>query len=487
MYQLAHRILRFVSSTSFFIATLVLFAAQSSWLAITSRFPMAFDEAYHFGLIQFFAHRLSPIISAQPETMNKFGALPQNPSLLYHYILSWPDRLINIFTDAPVIHVICLRLCNVGLVIASLFLMRKLLRLLPLSTGLSNLLIFAFAFTPIVPVLAAQINYFNLLVLTATGCVYLLIRFMNELRARRFDSRLFLLLVSLSLLSSLVAFAFLPILAVIGCALVFVIVRSRRQSRVVGVRRGFDKLPALTKILLLTLVVASGVLWLRVYGVNLLRYHTPVPQCNQVLSVEACQHYYSWGRNHDLYQQTVTHPPAFHMSFALFSMRWFVVNTFYLFGVVQPRVGLSYVSTPYFVILSLLGIVLTTTLVVTSRVLLKNRDVQLLCFIIIAYSLAVWGRNYHDYLHLGVSVAVNGRYVVPIVIFGFAILGLGLQLFLHGRGKHAILLKAALTSFTIVLCLVFGGFNQYLAQITPSYGHLNSSNNFVLPDYQSIK
>ena len=92
-----------------FIALLCLFGAETAWLSVTSRFQMAFDESYHLGLIQFFSHRLNPIVTSQTNSYN-LGAIAHNPSFLYHYLLSFPYRLLDSLGASLRVEVVSLRL-----------------------------------------------------------------------------------------------------------------------------------------------------------------------------------------------------------------------------------------------------------------------------------------------------------------------------------------------------------------------------------------
>src|ERR1035438_773805 len=157
----------FLESNWLTIIILLIFAAEASWLALTSRFPMAFDEGYHFNLIQFFSHRFNPIVTSQPSSTYALGAIVHNPSFLYHYLLSFPYRLIAHFTSSIETQVILLRFINIGLAITSLLIMKKILSRLGLPYILVNILLLVFALTPLVTALSAQINYDNLLILVA--------------------------------------------------------------------------------------------------------------------------------------------------------------------------------------------------------------------------------------------------------------------------------------------------------------------------------
>ncbi len=59
---------------------------------------------------------------------------------------------------------------------------------------------------------------------------------------------------------------------------------------------------------LLAAAVLTAGLFAERYGVNLLRYHTPVPDCGQVLSVADCSHYGPWIRDHNFAAAKPVHP-----------------------------------------------------------------------------------------------------------------------------------------------------------------------------------
>src|SRR4051812_29328265 len=87
-----------LSRKSFFWAILALFVLQSAWIALSGRYPMAFDEDFHLGIIRLFAHHASPFWSTQPAGADAFGAVARDPSYLYQWLMSFPYRLISAIT-----------------------------------------------------------------------------------------------------------------------------------------------------------------------------------------------------------------------------------------------------------------------------------------------------------------------------------------------------------------------------------------------------
>ena len=478
-------IARGIASNWVFVCTMLLFAAETGWLALTSRFPMAFDEAYHFNLIQFFAHRLNPVVTSQTASTYKFGAIVQNPSFLYHYLLSFPDRFVTLFTYNPEPQVIVLRLINIAFALGSLYVMKKLLRLLQVPDGLANILLLIFALTPIVTVLSAQINYDNLFILSAALCVYQTVFFAHRLNRNVFDTKALLVLLSLCLFSSLVKFAFLPILLAIAGITAWKIARYRHRHRgrrlLSTAAKNFAAIGRSAKLVLLTAVLIGSLLFVRFYGVNLVKYHNPAPQCSQILSFKACKHYYAWDSNYNVLQYQRLHPTANKMNTAQYSMYWLLLTSYFLFGATMPLQGPYSLSDAFYLIIILLtALGLVCTIVNFRKMLRANKNVSALALISFTYLLFLWGRNYHDYVHLGQAVAVNGRYWVPVLFYLYTLAGLGVYHAFSGKNESRARSRSILAVMVIAAFVYYGGYMQYMYRIDPVYGGLKPSNNFIL-------
>jgi hypothetical protein len=90
------------------------------------------------------------------------------------------------------------------------------------------------------------------------------------------------------------------------------------------------------------------------------------------------------------------------------------------------------------------------------------------------YLLALWGYNYHDYHHLDQLEAIDGRYLLSVLIVLYAALALGVQKAVAGIRQEAAA-KIALGFLLAAMFTVYGGCVQYAYKISPLYGGLNSS------------
>lgn len=476
-----------------FAGTLLIFVAETGYLAVTSRFPMAYDEAYHLGLIQFYSHRLTPIITSQTANTYQYGALTHGTSFLYHYLMSFPYRLITLFTHDIELQAVSLRFINIALAVASLLVLRKFLQLMRLSKPLTNVIMLVFALTPAFAVLSAQINYDNLFILAVSTCLYLTVSLTRQLDKGVFDLKKLVSLLCLCLFSSTIKYAFLPIfmaiVVVIGWRIIFHWRRDITGLKA-AFRKGFTSIGLRTKLLLLITTIVGGTMFSAVYGVNMVKYHTPVPQCDKILTVPDCEHYYAWENIHLIQIYDKAHPEvAYRVGGGVpYSIYWIMLNTYELFCAMVPLRGDIHTFGFYIAFVCYLGIGLVIcTIIQLKKMLKENPDLSTLLIVSAVYLFILWVKNYHDYLRTGQTVAVHGRYVLPVLMCLYILLATGLRYTLARSRLTAPPIKAALALGVIVIFVYFGGFRQYVYFVDPLYGRLNSSNDFTLGLTEWIK
>ena len=467
-----------------FAVTILLFVLETGYLALTSRFPMAYDEGYHFGLIRFFAHRLNPFITTQAADTYKLGPLVHNPPFLYHYLLSFIYRFVGLFSHSTEIQVICLRFANSMLAVIGLVIMRKLLRVIGVPRALTNVIVLIFALTPMMTTVSAQINYDNML-LPATGlCLYVTIVFVQKLDKNRFDTKSFLLLLSLCLFSSLIKFAFLPIFAAIAAIIFWKVVRRRKKipQLMDSARKSFKALGAGARFGLLFACLAGIALFVWFYGINTVDYGTPVPSCTQSLSAQKCQHYAPWAYLHQAQTYYHSHNRPDPSNIGWYAAWWTQENFYELFSTQMPLNGTPYTAETYLLIVMIITITALVAAVVHIREIVhQNSDLMLLLAIAAVYVACLFLKNYHDFLQVGIPLAIHGRYLLPILIYLYALLALALRA-AFGRKKAMTAAKAPLALAVMLTFVYYGGFYGYIRYIDPSYGRLDTSNNFSVHD-----
>lgn len=225
------KVMPILSSRRFFYVVVALLVVQAAWLALSAQYPMAFDESFHMGIIQVYSNQWLPFLSAQPINADSFGALARDPSYLYHYLMSFPYRLI-----ASVIHdwnaqIIMMRLLNVAMFASSLFVFRRVLRLAKASPALTNSILLFFVLIPVVPHLAAHINYDNLVVLLVAVSSLLGLQLLNAFKQQHAPLKTVVALVLICIGASLVKYAFLPIALAIGMYIIVAFLWRSKADR----------------------------------------------------------------------------------------------------------------------------------------------------------------------------------------------------------------------------------------------------------------
>ncbi|HVU59663.1 MAG TPA: hypothetical protein VHC98_02390 [Candidatus Saccharimonadales bacterium] len=420
MHQKLATLLR---SPRFFVATVGLLVVQAAWIALTARYPQAFDEQYHFGIIQAYAHQWSPFFAHQPANSGTLGALTANPSFLYHYLMSFPYRLIALFTASQTVQIVLLRFINIALLTWGLVLFRKLLlRATPL-TGLVHAVLFCFIFIPVVPLLAAQINYDNLMIpLAALGLLWAVDLAATWRKERTLSLELTLRLVVLGLLASLVKYPFLPFFAAF-LALIAGVAWQARHRLGMSMERQYAALARWKVAAYALLLLAGSGLCLGSYGRFLVQYHSLTPSCSQALSVQACQAYAPYGRNY-AYEHDGQPKPTPLASIPVYAWKWVtqsVTELVFSIGSMFDADGVTVdydVATPLPVMAAIAWTILITGAIAAAlcwRRLWRSDFCRVVLLTTVLYVGALWVDNYSDYLKTGYPVAIHGRYLLPLL------------------------------------------------------------------------
>lgn len=455
--SLSRRLVRTLGSEACFRAIIALFVLQAAWIALSGRYPMAFDEDFHLGIIRLYAHHGLPFWSGQPANADMFGAVARDPSYLYQYLMSFPYRLISWFTNDQNIQVIILRFIDIGLFAWGVALYRRLMFKTGVSRALIHTCLLAFVLVPIVPLLAAQINYDDLLLPVIALTLLLTLRLDASLvKDRRLDAKTLLQLLITCLLGSLVKYAFLPIFVAVAGFVVVRLWQNRRDTPRLwrGLMASWRMLSRWTGLSLALLFVLSVGLFVERYGINIVRYHTPIPDCSQVLTVQQCSAYGPWIRNYTdklNKAQMITSPIIFNNDW-LYGM-W--LRTF--FAVDGPATNFQ--TRGPLLIPGISAIVFAVTggvaILVTLPRLLRKYDKPVFWLLVatsLTYIATLWLDEYRDLLGTGQPVAINGRYLIPVFLPVFLVMAIAVRELL-GRRQNLKLIVAS----SVIICFAWGG------------------------------
>lgn len=468
MKETASKIVSLLGSRQFFYGVLIFFALESLWIALSAVYPMAFDEDFHYGIISIYAEQWSPFLSGQPENAGRLGALAADPSYLFHYLMSFPYRLIQAFTDNQATTVILLRLLNIAMAVGAVYLFRRVLLRVGMSQAFTHTALALFVLIPIVSVVAGQINYDNAAMLLLAAMCLLTFTAYESLRKQRVEVRAIALLAVVCMVASLVKYAFLPFAA---AAVLFLVVaacmsfRGRFASLWPAVQRGYGAVSLRGRIALVVLVGLVLGLFLQRYGLNTLRYHTPIPSCEVALSVNECLEYGPWVRNFGL---SIV-KDEFNTSPFAYTWQWMQSLHYRMFFAVNGPSD-SYRNYPPLPLPSgtivALAVSGTVALLLYGRRALRGRP--LLSFLLgmsVLYIGVLWVEDYSQFLETGQPVAINGRYLLPVLLPMAAVFGvLFREAFLNSQRLKAVAATAA-----ILLFLHGGGVFTFIARSDPAW------------------
>jgi hypothetical protein len=460
-----------LSSRTFFYVILGFFIFEALWFALSAMYPMPFDEDFHFGVIKVYSRHWSPFLTAQPEGADAFGALARDPSYLFHYLMSFPYRLIALFTANEWVQIIFLRLINIALFAWGLVLFRQLLQRAKTSDAFINTAFALFILIPIVPQLAAHINYDNILMPLVAWILLLTFRIIDGLQKQRVDLASLLLFVCVCLFTSVIKYAALPILVTatlfIG-GVAFLNFRGNSRHFLLKTKESYTSIGRKTKLALLTAAGIGLVLFTQRYVVNMIQYHNPVPDCGKVLTIGQCKQYGPWGRDYSLSQNK---PTDFGPNIPWFIDEWWKGMRHRLFFAINGSHAsyTNYTELPVPVrtamIILLLG--LLATVIWGRQVFRGNVYYVLFLLVITAYIAVLFNDQLNSYKQTGVPVAINGRYLLPILLPLAAIMGTAIASGL--RQFRADAAKPYLAIMAILFFLQGGGLITFIVRSDASW------------------
>jgi len=275
--EIYSRTVRALGSKAFLYIVIGVFILQALWIACSFRFPMIYDEGTHLGFIQIYSHTLSPYTTETPGNMT-------TQISLFHYLLSFIYRFMDFLGASQMTIIITLRLLNIAMVAVGILIYAKLMTYLRVRTIYINVGLLLFVLLPIVPFVAATINYDNMLFPAVAAYLYLCVKYIKEKNPSALS---LMLLFAVGLLATLIKFVFLPMLA--ATLLVLLVIQFKRYK----IKTIFDSTKKSFKEGRKSWVVGVffGITLLTtcaLYGVNLIKYHSVSPSCFKVQSVQQC-------------------------------------------------------------------------------------------------------------------------------------------------------------------------------------------------------
>ncbi|HEY1645002.1 MAG TPA: hypothetical protein VGF75_01280, partial [Candidatus Saccharimonadales bacterium] len=478
MNKATDRILTTIKGKAFYRFVIGFFVFEAAWIALTAAYPQAFDEQFHFGLIKLYSHYTLPFLSKQPAGANAFGAVARDPSYLYHYLMSFPYRIIELVTKRQAYQVIALRLIDIALFAYGLILFRKILLKTKLSEGLANVTILIFALIPIAPQLAGQINYDDMLFPLVAATCLLCFKLIDQIRSQKVSFRTLSSILILATLASLVKFAFLPIFLGLVCFFAVYILHSYRK-KLAGLWRGFKgsfrKESLLLKLLMIGGMIVAGGLFIQRDAVNLVEYHSVDPACSSVISLSDCKAYSAWYASYKRHEENVVTKKVIpDKNVFTYAAQWTYWMWYRLFFAVNGQTS-GYVNYPPLPLPSaialVIGIVGVVAVIRYRRELFHaNAYATFLMVACLFYIVALIAQGYATYQFTAVLENMNGRYFLPVLLLLGAIFAKAFSIALK-RSEH---LKVIIACVVVLLFLEGGGLVTYIARSDNTWYWQNS-------------
>lgn len=474
-HALASRLVIFFGSKNFYFITLGIFIIQAVWMAVTAAYPMAFDEGFHYGIIEIYAKQWSPILTAQPDNPGAYGELIHDPSYLYHYLMSFPYRLVMFLFHQYNGGVLTIRFIDIALFLTGLIIFRKLLVRAGISKALTNFALFIVVLIPITPFLAGQVNYDNLLFCLTPLFIWFVMNIADSLKSQKTAYKDVAIMLCLGMLTSLVKYAFLPIFAAgLVYLCVLLIAHQQRKQAFQSIVSSFHALRRWGQIGSIIAIIISSGLFLQRYGYNAVVYHQVEPDCAKVLSVNQCLQYGPWARNYNLLQnakQTHANLSSPARNPFVYLRGWVHAMLFRLYFAINydftEYMPMSLPFTAVF-IFGLSGLLLF--IVFFRRIVREFPVTWLFITIIVFYCVSLFALNYYQYLEFGNVVAVNGRYLIPILPLLLIMLGLGYRAILQRfDSPRSLCIKLVLLIVAGLMTIDGGGILTYLIHSDASW------------------
>lgn len=449
-------IYEFSASEKFFRLVVILFTVNAVWATVSFIYPMVFDEYAHFGMTKIYSQQWSPFISEQTPEASLFGDITRDPSYLYSYLLSFPLRLINLLIKSETGLIIILRLVNVSLVVFAIFLYKKLFLSWGISPRSVNIVILAFVSTLIVPLIAAHINYDNLMFLMSAVFLILATNILSNKGKFFTQSTLF---ISIGLLTTLVKHNFLPIFIVTTFYVGTIILYKNRKCLKKWLNSAWKDRPNnLFVALLIGLVIVSTGLFVERHVQNFIRYRTVAPTCDRIQPEDICKNFGPWYRNqNNLLNKS---PDVLYGNPLSFTQHWIskimrgyfapfshtptkVVSEHEPFGpIVRKPISPPPIISAYFVLFVGLIFVLISLKKLWSKIYIR-----LAILIISIYMIILWFFNFQLYQKLGVAQAIQARYTYPILLLIFIVLIEAFKYQIQSQRQRKVLLTLFLVFF----------------------------------------
>lgn len=462
----------FIISHKFFFGFIVaIVVIQASWYAFSFQ-PSMYDEAMHFELTQMYSEQASPFITHQDSKWDSLGQITRDPDYLFYYLMSWPLKLVSQFTDSVMIQLNVLRFICTTIFIVGLFFFRKAFLSMGLSKMLVNLSLLFFVITPGVAVLPGVLNYDNVVILLTGILFYLAVKNIQE---NKVSFTRISLIILIGLVGAPIKVEFLAIYAPVFLYLVFNTFNKYHASFFRKFSASFMKTRIWLRLALITSMIIGGALFIERPIVNLFEYHSLSPKCTQILSKERCSVNNIANRNMVNSENRKARGDEFKPIdvYNYFLTLWFPTIIRHHASPAATLSVMKFIYLNFFTV----GIALA---LLYMRDLFKKNEFKVIGITILVYVAAVLYSNYSAFVDQAVPVAMNGRYIFPVLPFIIVFVAIAVKKILRS-------IRLATTIPVIVFFLIMTQGGGVITYIMDDYQPVFWQNSFMKDANANLK
>ena len=308
-----------------------------------------------------------------------------------------------------------------------------------------NLTLLFFVLLPAAPFMAATVNYDNAIILLTS--LFMLIG-VKIIISQEFCWQQYAQLILIGLTGSLMKVSFLPIFAA-GFMFVFIrfIIKNNKRSFNI-ITNSFVNSREWAKVLILVPLIIVGFLFVERFAVNIIKYHSLTPSCQEQITKKRCMSNYVEFRAENLKKTRTGNP----VQTPEYIGTWFVTmesgllitaaNTKGYFGT-EMRQPLPIIYMTVFIG----SIVSLATFFYSLKKMQKTKGFWLIVSVIIFYIMALFYINisyYYDYYQ---PIAIQGRYLLPLLPFILLFAVLSINYVMHNKRLFKLLLLIIVLTF----------------------------------------
>lgn len=435
----------FLGSRTFLLAIFLLMALQALWYIFAIEPGMRYDEWRHLGVIEAYTQQISPWIGMQDTEHDWLGDITRDGSYLFYWLMSLLARLVELFTDDYFTYVTVLRSTMIIIFAVGLWYFRKALLLLTDSKWLVNLALLLTVIMPTAAIMPGVVNYDNAVFAVFGASLYYALLLIKR---RKTNAATLITFIALGCLGSVMKTQFVALYAPLLIYVAIVLWQAHGKAVFTKLWQDLRRRELLSQILLIALFIISAGIFIERPLYNTVVYQKIAPQsaCERILSEERCLENHIAERNafiREVNEQGKVLNPADYLV-RVWTVR--MLNSMQ-HEVLAYSPGDTQLSSAYF----WTGFIFAgLVIVVNIRRLWGSSGTRLLIITTVTYVGILVVSNYMLYIQLGDTVAVNGRYMLPVLpILAFLAL-LSAREVVGAKAKAVILPLFAVTTLFVL-------------------------------------